>query len=53
MQCYGYSTLHYVSLQDTCTTIYALGNKCINKWAQSRSPEEKVKGHSGAITEDH
>ena len=28
MQCYGFSALHYVSLQKTCTTSYALGNKC-------------------------
>jgi len=28
MQCYGFPTLHYVSLQETCTTIYALCNKC-------------------------
>jgi len=28
MQCYAFSTLHYISLQETRTTSYAIGNKC-------------------------
>jgi len=31
MQWCGFSTLHYVSLQETCTTSYALGKKCTDK----------------------
>jgi len=40
MQCYGFSTLHYVSLQETCTTSYALGNKCTKKQLKGNNLKE-------------
>jgi len=40
MQFYGFSTLHYVSLQETCTTSYALGNKCTKNHSKGNNLKE-------------
>ena len=40
MQCYGFSTMHHVSLQKTCTTRYALSNKCTKNQSKGNNLKE-------------